>query len=90
MLGVGVGVEKIFNIPIKKYKQQLQGTVPKSFIQLTGRLSVRTVIEILSFGVFAVTIVVMYLLFYPTRGPLYELAMVYRRRFFSCAWPLSY
>ena len=77
MLAVGVGVEKIFNIPMKKYKQQLQGTVPKSFIQLTGRLSLRTVIEILSFGVFAVTIVVMYLLFYPTQGPLYELAMVY-------------
>ena len=77
MLAIGFGVEKIFNIPIKKYKQQLQGTIPKSFIQLTGRLSARTVIELLSFGVFAVTIVVIYLLFYPTQGPLYELAMVY-------------
>ena len=77
MLAIGFGVEKIFNIPLKKYKQQLQGSIPKSFIQLTGRLSARTVIELLSFGVFAVTIVVVYLLFYPTRGPLYELAMVY-------------
>ncbi|MDX2502564.1 MAG: hypothetical protein QNL14_18925, partial [Deltaproteobacteria bacterium] len=77
MLAIGFGVEKIFNIPMKKYKQQLQGSIPKSFIQLTGRLSARTVIELLSFGVFAVTIVVVYLLFYPTRGPLYELAMVY-------------
>ena len=77
MLAIGFGVEKVFNIPMKKYKQQLQGTIPKSFIQLTGRLSARTVIELLSFGVFAVTIVVIYLLFYPTQGPLYELAMVY-------------
>ena len=77
MLAIGFGVEKIFNIPMKKYKQQLQGTIPKSFIQLTGRLSARTLIELLSFGVFAVTIVVVYLLFYPTQGPLYELAMVY-------------
>jgi len=77
MLAVGFGVEKIFNIPLKKYKQQLQGTVPKSFFQLTGRLSARTVIDLLSFGVFVVTIVVMYLLFYPAQGPLYELAMVY-------------
>ena len=77
MLAIGFGVEKIFNIPMKKYKQQLQGTIPKSFLQLTGRLSARTVIELLSFGVFAVTIVVIYLLFYPTQGPLYELAMVY-------------
>jgi hypothetical protein len=77
MLAIGFGVEKIFNIPMKKYKQQLQGTIPKSFIQLTGRLSARTVIELLSFAVFAVTIVVIYLLFYPTQGPLYELAMVY-------------
>jgi len=77
MLAVGFGVEKIVNIPLKKYKQQLQGTIPKSFLQLTGRLSARTVIELLSFGVFAVTIVVMHLLFYPTQGPLYELAIVY-------------
>ena len=76
-IAIGFGVEKIFNIPMKKYKQQLQGTIPKSFIQLTGRLSARTVIELLSFGVFAVTIVVICLLFYPTQGPLYELAMVY-------------
>ena len=77
MLAIGYGVEKVFNIPMKKYKQQLQGTIPKSFLQLTGRLSARTVLELLSFGVFAATIVLIYLLFYPTQGPLYELAMVY-------------
>ena len=77
MLAIGFGVEKLFNIPMKKYKQQLQATVPRSFLQLTGRLSARTLIELLSFGVFAVTIVVIYLLFYPAQGPLYELAMVY-------------
>ena len=77
MLAIAFGVEKIFNRPMKKYKEQLQSTLPKSFLQLSGRLSARTLIELLSFGVFAVTIVVIYLLFYPTRGPLYELAMVY-------------
>ena len=77
VLAIGFGVEKIFNIPMKKHKQQLQATVPNSFLQLTGRLSARTLIELLSFAVFAVTIVVIYLLFYPTRGPLYELTMVY-------------
>ena len=77
LIGIGFGVEKIFNIPLKNYKQQLKGTVPKSFIQLTGRLSARTVIELVSFGVFAITIVAIYLLFYPTQGPLYELTMVY-------------
>ena len=70
MLGIAFGVEKLFNIPLKKYKENLQGTIPKSFLQLTGRLSVRTLIELLSFGVFAAAIVVIYLLFYPTQGPL--------------------
>jgi hypothetical protein len=77
MLAIGFGVEKIFNIPMKKYKEQLQSTIPRSFLQLTGRLSARTLIELLSFGVFAITIVLIYLLFYPTQGPLYELTMVF-------------
>jgi len=33
LIAIGFGVEKIINIPLKKYKQQLQSTVPKSFIQ---------------------------------------------------------
>ena len=77
LIVVGFGVEKIYNIPTKKCKQQLQGSLPKSFIQLTGRLTARIVMELISFGVFALTIVVMYLLFYPSQGPLYELAMIY-------------
>jgi hypothetical protein len=62
---------------LKKYKQQLQSTVPKSFIQLTARLSARTVMELISFAVFALTIIGVYLLFYPTQSPLYELAIIY-------------
>jgi len=77
MLAVGFGVEKLFGIPLKKYKQRLQGTVPNSLIQLTARLSARTMIELLSFAVFAGAIVAVYLLFYPTQGPLYELTMAY-------------
>ena len=77
LIAIGFGVEKIINIPMKKYKQQLQSTVPKSFIQLTARLSARTVMELICFVVFALTIVGLYLLFYPTQGLLYELAMIY-------------
>jgi small-conductance mechanosensitive channel len=47
------------------------------FIQLAARLSARTVMELISFVVFALTIIGLYLLFYPTQSPLYELAMVY-------------
>jgi small-conductance mechanosensitive channel len=77
LIAIGFGVEKIINIPMKKYKQQLQSTVPKSFIQLTARLSARTVLDLISFVVFALTIVGLYLLFYPTQSPLYELAIIY-------------
>jgi len=76
-IAIGFGVEKVINIPLKKFKQQLQGTLPKSFIQLAGRLSVRSALELISFGIFAVTIVGFYLLFYSTQSPQYELAMVY-------------
>ncbi len=77
LIAIGFSVEIVINIPLKKHKQQLQSTVPKSFIQLTARLSARTVMELISFAVFALTIVGVYLLFYPTQSPLYELAMVY-------------
>jgi small-conductance mechanosensitive channel len=77
LITIGFGVEKIINIPLKKYKQQVQSSVPKSFFHLTVRLSARTVLELISFVVFALTIVGVYLLFYPTRGPLHELAMIY-------------
>jgi small-conductance mechanosensitive channel len=77
LIAIGYGVEKIINIPMKKHTQQLQSTVPKSFIQLAARLSARTVLELISFAVFALTIVGLYLLFYPTQSPLYELAMIY-------------
>jgi hypothetical protein len=77
LIAIGFGVEIVVNIPLKKYKQQLQSTVPKSFIQLTARLSARTVMELISFAVFALTIVGVYLLFYPTQSPLYELAIIY-------------
>jgi len=77
LIAIGFGVERLINIPMKKYKQQLEGTLPKSFIQLTARLSARTVLELISFAVFALTIVGLYLLFYPTQSPLYELAIIY-------------
>ena len=76
-IAVGFGVEKFVNIPLKKHKQQLQNALPKSFIQLVSRLSARSLIELISFSVFAVTVLGLYLLFYPTQSPLYELAMVY-------------
>jgi small-conductance mechanosensitive channel len=76
-IAIGYGVEKIANIPLNKHKQQLQSALPKSFFQLAARLSARSVLELISFVVFAVTIVGIYLLFYPTQSPLYELAMVY-------------
>ena len=76
-IAIGFGVEKTVNIPFNKYKQQLQSTIPKSILQLTVRLSARTALELVSFGIFAVTTVGVYLLFYPTQSPPYELAMVY-------------
>ena len=77
LIAIGFGVEKIINIPLKKYKQQVQGSVPKSFFHLTARLSARMLLELISFVVFALTIVGVYLLFYPTRGSLHELVMIY-------------
>ena len=77
LIVLGYGVEKIVGIPLKNYKQQLLSTIPKSFFQLAVRLSARTVLELISFGIFALTIIGLYLLFYPTQSPLYELAMVY-------------
>ena len=77
LIAIGFGAEKIINIPIKKYKQQLQSSVPSCFIQLAARLSARTALELISFVVFALTIVGVYLLFYPNQGPLHELAMIY-------------
>lgn len=77
LIGIGYGVEKLINIPLKKHKQRLQGSVPNSFLQLAARLSARTLIELFSFGVFAATIIAVYLLFYPIHSPLYELAMVF-------------
>jgi small-conductance mechanosensitive channel len=77
LIGVGYGVEKLINIPLKKHKKRLQGSIPKSFLQLAGRLAARTLIELFSFGVFALTIIGVYLLFYPIQSPLYELAMVF-------------
>ena len=77
LIGIGYGVEKLINIPLKKHKQRLQSSVPKSFLQLAARLSVRTLIELFSFGVFALIIIGVYLLFYPIQSPLYELAMVF-------------
>jgi small-conductance mechanosensitive channel len=77
LIVIGFGVEKVINIPLKKFKQQLQSSVPECFTQLAARLLARTMIELIAFAVFAITIVVLYLLFYPTQGPLYELALVY-------------
>ena len=77
LIASGFGVERLFNITIQKHKQQLQGTIPKSFLQLIARLSARTVLELISLAVFALTILGIYLLFYPTQSPLHELAMIY-------------
>jgi len=76
-IAIGFGIEKMANIPINKHKHQLQSTIPKSFLQLSLRLSARTALELVSFGVFAVATVGVFLLFYPTQSPAYELAMVY-------------
>jgi Fe2+ transport system protein B len=77
LIAIGFGVEKLFNVTIQKHIQQLQSTIPNSFFQLIARLSGRTLLELLSFAVFAFTIVVVYLLFYPTDSPLHQLAVVY-------------
>lgn len=77
LLGIGFGAERLFNIFIKKHKQQLQSTIPDSFLQLIARLSARTVLELISLAVFALTIVGIYVLFYPAQSPLHELAMIY-------------
>jgi len=74
---IGFGVEKTVNIPINKFKHQLQSTIPKSILQLSVRLSARTGLELVSFSVFAVVTVGVFLLFYPTQSPPYELALVY-------------
>ena len=31
-VAIGIGVERLLNIPLKKLKQQLQSTVPQSFM----------------------------------------------------------
>ncbi len=77
LIAIGFGVERLFNMTIKKHKQQLQNTIPKSFLQLIARLSARTVLELISLAVFALTILGLYLLFYPAQSPLHELAMIY-------------
>jgi hypothetical protein len=70
-LAVGFGVEMLFSILLQKHKRQLQSTVPQSFLQLIARLSARTVIELISFAVFALTIAGLFLIFYPIQSPLY-------------------
>jgi small-conductance mechanosensitive channel len=77
LIAIGYIVEKIISIPLKKYKAQLLRTVPDCFGQLALRLAARTVLELISFGIFVATIVGLYLLFYPIQSPLYELAVVY-------------
>ncbi len=74
---LGLSMERLINTAINKYKQQLQSTVPKSFVQLTARLSARTALELISFTVFAFTIIGLALLFYPIQSPLFELALIY-------------
>ena len=69
LIAIGFGAERLFNIFIKKHKQQLQSTIPDSFLQLIARLSARTVLELISLTVFALTIVGIYLLFYPAPKP---------------------
>ena len=77
LIAVGFGAEKFFNVTIQKHIQQLQSTIPNSFFQLITRLSGRTVLELISVAVFALAIVVVYLLFYSTDSPLHQLAVVY-------------
>ena len=77
LLVIGIGAEKAFNLTTQKYMQQLESTIPNSFFQLMARLSGKIGLELLSFAVFAITIIGAYLLFYPTDGPLHEIAMVY-------------
>ena len=77
LIAIGFGAERLFNLFIKKHKQQLQSTIPDSFLQLIARLSARTILELISLTVFALTIVGIYLLFYPAQSPLHELAIIY-------------
>jgi len=77
LIAIGYGAERLFNIFIKKHKQQLQSTIPDSFFQLVARLSARTVLELISLTVFGLAIVGIYLLFYPAQSPLHELAMIF-------------
>ena len=68
LITVGYGVERLFNAAIKKHKQQLEGAIPKSFLQLVARLSARAVLELISLAVFALTILGFYLLFFSKPG----------------------
>ena len=77
LLVIGIGAEKAFSLTTQKYMQQLESSIPHSFFQLMARLSGKIGLELLSFAVFALTIIGAYLLFYPTDGPLHEIAMVY-------------
>ena len=77
LLVIGIGAEKAFGLTTQKYMQQLESSIPNSFFQLMARLSGRIGLELLSLAVFAMTIICAYLLFYPTDGPLHEIAMVY-------------
>lgn len=77
LIAVGLGAETIVNLPLKKLKQRLQGSIPNCFFQLAARLSARAMLELAALAIFVLTIVGFYLLFYPTKSPLYEVAMVY-------------
>ena len=77
LLLIGFGVESVVNIPLKKVKNQLSGSLPDCFFQLMARLSGRAMLELVSLAVFALSIIGLYMLFYPTDSPLYEIAMVY-------------
>ncbi len=45
-IAIGFGAERLVFIPVNKYKQQLQHTVPESFFQLSARLSLRTILDL--------------------------------------------
>jgi small-conductance mechanosensitive channel len=77
LLAIGFGAERLFNSRAQKLKQRLQSTIPDCFVHLIGRLTSRTAIELTSAAIFALTIVGVYLLFYPETGPLYEVTVTY-------------
>ncbi|UCD79565.1 MAG: mechanosensitive ion channel family protein [Desulfobacterales bacterium] len=76
-LALGFGAERFANLYLQKLKRNLQSTIPQSFWQLFARISARMLIELVSFAVFVLIVVALFLLFYSVQSPMYELAVIF-------------